>query len=478
MSLFSLLIFLQGCYQDYTVEERTPVSGKLIASSERQDVAFNFDNVSSFPDLKLRLRDFSDPNNRRIEVTEYLRLPILNVPGAHFEMWAVSETNQVSFGKFKQAGGELVTFMGGVTGATKCSSVAGVKLCTFTPTDPTAPVFNDLTRIQISIESPGDADTIQSGSIILSGDIINQNGGIVNPLIFPVSFSQNAITATASLTIIAEDAKEGLVTLNLTNFPFLDNRFAYQLWSADSINGFVSCGSFNVQNGIIINPVTNQPKGSNAFACGVDLTTRSQMVISLEPVYTGNSPGIFDYKPYTADYQPFTNANLEKPAISGVRASIAGASRDRVLTDVEGNFSLATTAMGNTYVVLRSVDFEPAFIGIDVKRDTAISGLSFQMRPKVPGEALFHFYARDYQGEVTSVQADKVGFFGAAAPMNDNGENGDLIKGDGIWTVRVTGKGAGPLRYTYTINGAATIVDPHHENLDDSDTSTGIYTVK
>ena len=476
--LFLLAIFLQGCYQDYTVEERTPVSGKLIASSERQDVAFNFDNVSTFPDVKLRLRDFSDPNNRRIEVTEYLRLPILNVPGAHFEMWAVSETNQVSFGKFRQAGGELVTFMGGVTGATKCGSVSGTKLCTFTPTDPTAPVFNDLTRIEISIESPGDADTIQSGSIILSGNIINQNGGIVDPLTFPISFSQNAITATASLTLIAEDAKEGLVALNLTNFPFLDNLFAYQLWSADSINGFVSCGSFNVQNGVIVNPVTNQPKGSNDFACGVDLTTRTQMVISLEPIYTGNSAGIFDYKPYMADYQPFTNANLAKPAINGVRASIAGADRDRVLTDVEGNFSLATTALGSTYVVLRSIDFEPAFVGIDVKRDVAISGLSLQMRAKVPGEALFHFFARDYNGEVNAVQADKVGFFGAAAPMNDDGENGDLIKGDGIWTVRVTGKGAGPLRYTYTINGAVTIVDPHHENLDDSDTSTGIYTVK
>ena len=265
--------------------------------------------------------------------------------------------------------------MGGVTGATKCESVGGVKLCTFTPTDPNAPVFNDLTRIEISIESPGDADTIQSGSIILAGDIINQNGGIVNPLEFPVSFSQNAITATASLTIIAEDAKEGIVTLNLTNFPFLDNQFAYQLWSADSINGFVSCGSFNVQNGVIVNPVTNQPKGSDAFACGVDLTTRTQMVISLEPVYTGNSAGIFDYKPYSADYQPFTNANLTKPAINGVRASIAGASRDRVLTDVEGNFSLATTAMGSTYVVLRSVDFEPAFVGIDVKEGYSYYGL-------------------------------------------------------------------------------------------------------
>lgn len=473
-----VLVFLQGCFQDYTVEERTPVSGRLIASSERQDVAFNFDNITTFSSVKVRLREFSDPNNRRIEVTEYARLPILNVPGAHFEMWAVSETNQVSFGKFKQAGGELVTFFGGVTGASKCDSVGGVKLCTFTPTDPNSPVFNDLSMIQISIEEPGDADTIQSGSIALSGNIINQNGGIVDPLTFPISFSQNAITATASLTIIAEDAKEGLVTLNLKNFPFLNNRFAYQLWSADSINGFVGCGSFNVQNGVIVNAATNQPKGSDVFACGVDLTNRTQMVISLEPTYTGNSPGIFDFQPYMANYQPFTNANLIKPAINGVRASVAGASRDRVLTDVEGNFSFATTALGSTYVVLRSVDFEPTFIGIDVKRNSAVSGLSLQMRPKIPGEALFHFYERDFDGEVRSVQADKVGFFGAAAIMNDDGENGDLIKGDGVWTVRVTGKGAGALRYTYTINGAVTIVDPHHENLDDSDTSTGIYTVK
>lgn len=478
LGLCSVLIFLQGCFQDYTVEERTPLSGKLIASSERQDVAFTFDNITTFPTVKLRLREFSDPNNRRIEVTEYTQLPILNVPGAHFEMWAVSENNQVSFGKFQQSGGELVSFIGGVTGASKCDSVGGVKICTFTPTDPNSPVFNDLTMIQISIEQPGDGDTIQGGSIALSGSIINQNGGIVDPLTFPVSFSQNAITATAAMTLIAEDAKEGLVTLNLKNFPFLDNRFAYQLWSADSINGFVSCGSFNVQNGVIVNAATNQPKGSDVFACGVDLTSRTQIVISLEPTYTGNSPGIFDFRLYLADYQPFTNANSTPPPVNGVRASVAGASRDRDLTDVQGNFSFATTALGRTYVVVRSVDFEPAFTGIDVKRSSPISGLSLQLRPKVPGEALFHFFERDYSGKVTAVQADKVGFFGAAAPMNDDGENGDLVKGDGVWTVRVTGKGAGPLRYTFTVNGATTIVDPHHENLDDSDTSTGIYTVK
>ena len=110
--LCSALIFLQGCFHDYTVAERTPVSGQLISSSERLDIAFTFDNITTFPTVKLRLRDFSDPNNRRIEVTEYSDLSTLyDAPGSHLEMWAVSENNQVSFGKFKQANGELVSFV-------------------------------------------------------------------------------------------------------------------------------------------------------------------------------------------------------------------------------------------------------------------------------------------------------------------------------------------------------------------------------
>lgn len=479
MCLCSALIFIQGCFHDYTVAERTPVSGQLISSSERLDIAFTFDNITTFPTVKLRLRDFSDPNNRRIEVTEYSDLSTLNdAPGSHLEMWAVSENNQVSFGKFKQANGELVSFIGGVTGASKCGSVGGVKICTFTPTDPNSPIFNDLIAIQISIEGANDGDTIQNGSIALSGGIVNQNGGIVDPLIFPMSFSQNAITATAAMTIIAEDAKEGLLTLNLKNFPYLNNRFLYQLWSGEGGN-YVSCGSpFNFKNGEIVTTDQDIPKNSNIFSCGVDLTNRSEIIISLEPSYEGNSASFFGkFNPYSAPYE-FINPNSSPPPLNGIRASIAGAPRDRDLSDVEGNFSFATTALGNTNVVLRSVDFEPAFIGIDVKRNQAISGLSLRMKPKVPGEALLHFFERDFDGPVLSVQADKVGFFGAAAPMNDDGENGDLVKGDGVWTVKVTGKGTGPLRYTYTVNGATTIVDPHHENLDDSDTSTGIYTVK
>ena len=46
---------LQGCFQDYTVEERIVVSGTLIASAQKQDVAFQFDNVSSFPVFQSRV---------------------------------------------------------------------------------------------------------------------------------------------------------------------------------------------------------------------------------------------------------------------------------------------------------------------------------------------------------------------------------------------------------------------------------------
>jgi|GEM_PF-1043796 len=457
---------LQGCFQDYTVQERVAVSGKLSSATERQDVAFQFDNVSSFPVFQVRLRDWGSPT-ARIEVTDYQRLPDLRVPGTHFEMWASSDVRQVSFGKFKLAGGELVSFLNGQTGATKCASVGATKLCTFTPAAGT-PVFTDLDRIQVSIESSGDADTVQQGSVMLAGFQINQFE--VEPLTFPVSFSQNAITATASITLFADEAKDGLVRLNLTAFPVLDNRFAYQLWSADNIGGFVACGNaFNVNAaGQIVDAVSNQPAASNVFSCAnTDLAARSAMVISLEPTYEGNSSDIFAYRPYSLSYAPFTNTSFIKLPINNVRASIAGAPRDRTLSDVEGNFGLATVAQGRTFVVLRSPDFEPSFIDITVTRPSAIGGLSKDMIPKRSGEALFHFFQQDYGKPVQTVVVPELfdDFFQPLA-LNDEGVNGDLIKGDGVWTVRKTGLSAGKLVYSFTVNSADKVEDPHAENLD------------
>lgn len=462
--LVPLVIFFQGCFQDYTVEERIVVSGTLIASAQKQDVAFQFDNVSTFPIFQSRIAAWTT-TNPRIEVSNFQRLPTLNVPGSHFEIWGVSASNQVSFGKFQVAGGDLVSFVNGVTGASKCEQTPTGKICTFTKTDPNSPVFTDLDRIQVSIEPPSDQDLIQNGSILLSGFIINQNPGDVEALTFPVSFSQNNITATASMTINAEDAVSGLVALNLTGFPFLSNKFAYQLWSSDSINGFASCGTFNVQNGQIINPDTNQPKGSNIFACGVDLGKRSAMVISLEPTYPGNSSGIFDFRPYASTYVPFDAEASIKPVAQNVRVSVAGRLRDRSLTDVQGKFTVLAGGAGDTYLVVRGLNFQPTFFPIRVIQGQNIGGIRIDLEPKPKGKALFHFFERDFAEAVTSVSVS--GSF-ALFPLalNDSGINGDAIAGDGVWSI-LTNASSGTITYNFQVNGKTNFNDPHAEKLGD-----------
>jgi len=463
-----LAILFQGCFQDYTVEERIVVSGTLIASAQKQDAAFRFDNVSSFPVVQSKISSWTT-TNPKIEITNFQRLPVLNVPGSHFEMWGVSDSNQVSFGKFQVSGGDLVSYINGVTGASKCETTPTGKFCTFTKTDPTSPVFTDLDRVQISVEPPNDQDLVLGGSIILSGFIINQNPGDVEDLSFPVSFTQNNITATASMTLNAEDAASGLVELNLTGFPFLDNRFAYQLWSADSVNGFASCGIFNVQNGQIINPDTNQPKGSNVFACGVDLGKRSAMVISLEPTYPGNSSGIFDFRPYSATYTPFDADASVKPVAQNVRVSVAGRLRDRTLTDVQGKFSVLAGGAGDTYLVIRGLQFQPTFHPIRVIQGSSIGGLSIDLNPKPKGEALFHFFERDFPEPVNSVSVS--GSF-ALFPLslNDSGTNGDAIAGDGVWTILQKNVSAGTITYNFQVNGKTNFNDPHAEKLGNGST--------
>ena len=458
ISLMSL--WLQGCFQDYTVEERNVVSGILIASSEKREVSFNFDNVSSFPAVSSRLASWFT-TGRSIEITQFERLPTLNIPGSHFELWA-SGSQKVSFGKFRVSQGDLVSFVDGVTGPSKCAG--DPKVCSFNMTDPNTPLFTDLDRVEISIEPPFDADLLQTGSLILAGSIINENAGTVDPLVFPVSFSQNAITASASLTLLADEAVKGFVTLNLTGFPFLDNQFVYQLWSADAVNGFASCGAFNVQNGVIVNPTTLAPRGSSLFSCGVDLGARTEMVLSLEPAYQGNSSGIFDFQPFSASYTPFNNAVAVKPTINNVRASIAGGARDRSLSDVKGNFTVLTGVLGDSYVVFRSLDFQPSFNPVTINRGSSVGGVQQSLIPKAKGEAIFHFFERDFSGPVTSVKVSPSFTFFPLA-MNDSGVSGDSIAGDGVWTVISKSAPTGTITYTFSVNAKTNFNDPHAEKL-------------
>jgi hypothetical protein len=73
---------------------------------------------------------------------------------------------------------------------------------------------------------------------------------------------------------------------------------AYGLWSVDDL------GIFNMKSGLIVQPVTEIPKGNNVFSCDVDLTfNRTELFISLEPMHDGfpaldpgNTDGISSFR--------------------------------------------------------------------------------------------------------------------------------------------------------------------------------------
>jgi hypothetical protein len=346
-------------------------------------------------------------------------------------------------------------------------------VCTFTHYAGTE-LYPGIEKVEVSIEPAGTAsDDLQSGSIILAGDVINENGGIVNPLEFPVPFSQSGITSTASAHLYVDEAKEGRLTLNLKGFPFLNNKFAYGLWSIDDIGGSSSCGIFNVKEGVIVHPVTNSPKGSNIFSCGVDLTQRTELVISLEPMHDGNSDALFQFQPFKASYQAFNNTESVQISLYNVRASIAGNSTDRALSDVEGNFSVLTSYVGPTYVVFRGLDWEPNFHAVTVEHGmhaSPVTDISKEIVPKAKGTAVFHLFEKDYTETV--VTARVVGSFqdwsyDEGVVMNDNGENGDMVKGDGVWTAVKTGLSSGDIEYQFAVNGDNRKGDLHAEKIGD-----------
>jgi formylglycine-generating enzyme required for sulfatase activity len=263
---------------------------------------FQYDSVTTFPVMEVYLKDWPTVD-RQIVVSRFEKLPVLGA-GEYFEMWAnYSVHGPISFGKFVQYGGELRSYDGGVMGASKCESSGGNMICTFTHYTGTA-LYPGIEKVEVSIEPAGTAnDDLQSGSVILAGDVVNENGGIVNPLTFPVPFSQGDITSTASAVLYKEEAEKGRVTLILNNFPYLNNKFAYGLWSVDDLGIFSRCGVFNVKSGVIVQPVTEIPKGNNVFSCDVDLTfNRKELFISLEPMHDGFSVSPFQLKPFKSFY--------------------------------------------------------------------------------------------------------------------------------------------------------------------------------
>jgi hypothetical protein len=205
----------------------------------------------------------------------------------------------------------------------------------------------------------------------------------------------------------------------------------------DDKGGYRSCGAFNVKDGQIVNTTTLTPVSSNVFSCGEDLTSRTQMAISLEPTHTGNGAEVFSMRPWMATYQPFSASTTEGFSLNNIRTSIAGSADDAAVSDVEGNFSVLTSFEGSTYVVIRGLSWEPDYKDVRVTQGSATSGVTKEITPKSKGEAVFHLFSKDWSEDIVSARV--VGDFQSSSfdydsglVMNDNGENGDKISGDGI----------------------------------------------
>ncbi|MCO4783689.1 MAG: hypothetical protein KC646_15285 [Candidatus Cloacimonetes bacterium] len=459
------MLLLQGCFQDYTVEEKIPISGQIVGSSERQEVAFTYDMNTTFPVINSRVADWTT-GAPKIIISNFSNFPVRTTQQSFFELWAGSAIDRASFGKFYVSGSGL--FQAG-TDLALCQ--ADGTECVFQPTAGQV-VKLDYDRIEISIEPAGDADIVQSGSVMVVAEILNINSGLVGPFKFPVSFETASVVATGSVELFADQARQGLVNLSLKGFPFLNNKFAYKLSSVDDIGGSVRCAAFNVVNGQIVDVTTLVPKSSNTFSCGVDLRDRPTMKISLLPTFENASDADFNFTPYSLTYAPFVNNNNTEPSIQNLRVSVAGNSTARGLTDVVGKFELLSSYSGKTKLVFRGLDFNPNFQEVTVVQGSSISGVTINMIPKTKGRALFHLFEKDWPA--TEILSAKVIIIGDASaevgiPMNDNGDGVDKVKGDGVWTVEKTGITASTIDYTFSINGS-THGDPHAEKIDDSST--------
>ncbi len=457
MLLLPILPMISGCFQDYTVDERMALIGKLVNKSEQQLVAFSPFDSSTFSSMDARVAELNSPKPK-IVLSSFLKLPKALQVGEHFEMWGVNSTNLYSFGKFVEQNGSLFSYIEGNPAVNLCTTTGGQISCTFEYQGAAGTSPTNFDRLEVSLEPARDPNPNgRDGAVILAGDQVTGNAtdASYEKMGFPIKFEQNGIFPAASIQMFFEDAKKGQVILKQFGFPDLDPAaFFYELRAFDEdISASASCGSFNVKDGKIVSVVTGLPRESDVFLCGgIDLTQFRSMIISLEPKYEGNSKGSFDFIPLRVNYAPFTSSGIEDFSIYNLRASVAGKPTDQDLTDVVGNYTVLTTRVGHSYLVFRGINHEPSFQQINVIRGKNITGLSNLMNPKIKGTAIFHAFSQDFADPITS--AFVVGNIpGNEIVMNDSGIDGDLVKSDGIWTAKISNLTQTSIDYEFRING-------------------------
>ncbi len=173
---------------------------------------------------------------------------------------------------------------------------------------------------------------------------------------------------------------------------------------------------------------------------------------------------------------------------AAVRGTLAGSGRtlydvDYAMAREDGTISIETGLMGETFLVIKSLDYAPAYARVFIDRQGGTYTVSSiqagpgstasdppALRWKDPGKVLILFFERDWpELQVTSValMSELNGFDRASGlvPLNDSGIEGDYVAGDHVWSVEVS-TASTSLGYLFVVNGMSEkpLRDPHEES--------------
>lgn len=154
---------------------------------------------------------------------------------------------------------------------------------------------------------------------------------------------------------------------------------------------------------------------------------------------------------------------------TGIKITVAGDSSKSAFVNSYGYYNLELKESGKFLLMARGENFDPAFVWVDAKVEETVKPENITMSQKITNEALFMTSLIDFPNAKSfAIKAISPTWTQGTVEMNDNGENGDVLANDGIFSLRMTNITSGYQQYsivwTDSDGKSNTVSDPHAES--------------
>ncbi|NLI79190.1 MAG: hypothetical protein GX442_22445 [Candidatus Riflebacteria bacterium] len=137
----------------------------------------------------------------------------------------------------------------------------------------------------------------------------------------------------------------------------------------------------------------------------------------------------------------------------------------KIFLDSDGHYAMTMEGNGKEYLVFRSPTFHIRAIPVDLTTIPIYDVPPVTLTAKGGGEAKFILIQNDFQTVVNpTVVADFTNWQPQA--LYDDATHGDEVKGDGVYTLLVTGVAPGYHKYAFNITATNQVRDPYQESGD------------